>query len=154
MDSSKLGRLYPDVMARSMNGQHGPGVNCPGAENCLAESWGPVVVKIHPFAVSMLAVVAAALTQFPAVAQDSASIGVLPPSDVATPPTDAPVTPSGIAFVVLAQGSGKVRPGLNDLVTVHYTGWTTGGQTIGTTVGRQPRTLPLRDGLAGCGLGC
>ncbi len=49
------------------------------------------------------------------------------PDDLAAPPADAERTPSGLASKVLAPGTGEARPDANDLVRVHFTGWTPGG---------------------------
>jgi peptidylprolyl isomerase len=49
------------------------------------------------------------------------------PSDVAAPPPDARKAASGLASKVLTPGSGTAHPAATDVVTVHYTGWTTSG---------------------------
>ena len=51
------------------------------------------------------------------------------PEDVASPPSDAEVTPSGLASKVLRQEGDRKgeRPLLYDTVTFDYTGWTTDG---------------------------
>jgi peptidylprolyl isomerase len=59
-------------------------------------------------------------------AQTIASIP--PPPDVSAPPADAVKTTSGVASKVLAAGTGRDRPARDDVVTVHYTGWTTDGK--------------------------
>ena len=53
--------------------------------------------------------------------------GTAPP-DVAGPPADAIVTPSGLASKVLRVGLGRIKPGPRSTVRVHYTGWTTDGK--------------------------
>jgi len=58
------------------------------------------------------------------------------PDDVAAPPSDAKKTASGLALKVLTPGKGKERPGPEDKVTVHYTGWTTDGQMFDSSVAR------------------
>ena len=50
-----------------------------------------------------------------------------PPSDVAAPPADAIITPSGLAYKVLKAGTGKKHPDSKSEVEVHYTGWQTDG---------------------------
>jgi hypothetical protein len=47
------------------------------------------------------------------------------PADVAAAPADAQKTSSGLASKVLQPGKGDKKPAATDLVTVHYTGWTT-----------------------------
>ena len=72
------------------------------------------------------------------------------PPDVAAPPADASKTPSGLASRVLKPGTGTTRPGRADLVTVHYTGWTTDGKMFDSSVARgQPATFPLDRVIAG-----
>ncbi len=53
-----------------------------------------------------------------------------PPPDVAEVPDDATRTDSGLAFRVLTPGSSDERPGPNDLVSVHFSGWTTRGVLV------------------------
>lgn len=66
------------------------------------------------------------------------------PADVAAPPADAEVTESGLASKVLEAGGGGLHPGPNDLVVVHYTGWTTDGKMFDSSVARgKPVRLPL-----------
>ena len=72
-----------------------------------------------------------------------------PPPDVAAPPSDAAKTSSGLASRVLKPGSGKARPGSADMVTVHYTGWTTDGKMFDSSSGGAPATFPLDRVIAG-----
>src|SRR5262245_15015075 len=58
------------------------------------------------------------------------------PPDVAAPPADATKTASGLATKVLAKASGTDHPTKDDLVTVHYTGWTTDGKMFDSSVGK------------------
>jgi peptidylprolyl isomerase len=72
------------------------------------------------------------------------------PADVASAPAEAQVTPSGLASKVLANGSGSAKPKATDLVTVHYSGWTTDGKLFDSSVNRgQPATFPLNGVIAG-----
>src|SRR2546423_10189713 len=67
-----------------------------------------------------------------------------PPDDVAAPPADAEKTASGLACKVLMQGKGTTHPNKSDLVTVHYTGWTTDGKNFDSSLSRgKPATFPL-----------
>ena len=59
-----------------------------------------------------------------------------PPSDVSAPPADAEKTRSGLASKVLAPGTSKDRPAAEDLVTIHYTGWTTDGKMFDSSIAR------------------
>src|SRR5690606_1279925 len=54
---------------------------------------------------------------------------VEPPMDVSAPPADALETDSGMAFVILSEGTRGDAPGINDIVQIHYTTWTTEGET-------------------------
>jgi peptidylprolyl isomerase len=73
-----------------------------------------------------------------------------PPPDVAAPPADAEKTSSGLAFKVIAPGTGKVHPRRTDSVTVHYTGWTTNGKMFDSSVARgMPATFPVDRVIAG-----
>src|SRR2546425_6541883 len=64
------------------------------------------------------------------------------PPDVAAPPADATKTASGLATKVITPGSGKDHPAKDDLVTVHYTGWTTDGKMFDSSVAQgKPSTF-------------
>ena len=70
-----------------------------------------------------------------------------PPSDVAAPPKNATKTASGLAYVTLTRGTGKVHPVMRDRVRVHYSGWTTDGKLFDSSVARgEPTEFPL-DGV-------
>jgi peptidylprolyl isomerase len=72
------------------------------------------------------------------------------PADVAAPPADAAKTSSGLASKVIKAGTGKVHPKAEDLVTVHYSGWTTDGKMFDSSVVRGQRaTFPLNRVIAG-----
>jgi FKBP-type peptidyl-prolyl cis-trans isomerase len=72
------------------------------------------------------------------------------PPDVASAPADAVKTASGLASKVLAPGSGKARPSPTDMVTVHYTGWTTDGNMFDSSVVRgTPATFGLDRVISG-----
>ena len=72
------------------------------------------------------------------------------PADVAAPPADAGRAPSGLAFKVLQPGTGTTRPDHDDVVTVHYTGWTTSGEMFDSTSLRgQPATFSIADAVSG-----
>jgi len=58
------------------------------------------------------------------------------PPDVAAAPEDAKKSKSGLAWKVLQEGEGDKHPGKFDIVTVNYTGWTTGGRMFDSSVKR------------------
>jgi len=84
-----------------------------------------------------------------AAAQSSRTIPA--PPDVAAPPADASKTASGLASKVLKPGASKDHPARTDMVTVHYTGWTTDGKMFDSsrTGPNKPVTFPLDRVIAG-----
>jgi peptidylprolyl isomerase len=58
------------------------------------------------------------------------------PADVAAPPENAQRSESGLAWVVLQEGTGNKHPSEWDMVTVNYTGWTTDGRMFDSSVKR------------------
>jgi FKBP-type peptidyl-prolyl cis-trans isomerase len=72
------------------------------------------------------------------------------PADVAAPPTDATVTPSGLASRCLEAGTGTKHPGPRSKVRVHYSGWTTDGKMFDSSVSRgEPISFGLNQVIAG-----
>jgi peptidylprolyl isomerase len=72
------------------------------------------------------------------------------PEDVAAPPADGEKTASGLVSKVLNPGKGETHPSNTDLVTVHYTGWTTDGKMFDSSLTRgKPATFPLDKVIAG-----
>ena len=72
------------------------------------------------------------------------------PADVAAPPADATVAPSGLASRQLEAGTGTKHPGPRSRVLVHYSGWTTDGKMFDSSVVRgMPATLSLDDVIRG-----
>jgi FKBP-type peptidyl-prolyl cis-trans isomerase len=85
-----------------------------------------------------------------AAAQTTTLKVIPPPPDVAAPPADATKTASGLASKVIEAGTGKSHPARADLVTVHYTGWTTDGKMFDSSVSRgKTSTFPLDRVIAG-----
>jgi FKBP-type peptidyl-prolyl cis-trans isomerase len=71
-------------------------------------------------------------------------------SDVTAPPTDAAKTPSGLASKLIEPGTGTVHPMPSDIVTVHWTGWTTDGKMFDSSVARgTPNTFSLDRSMPG-----
>jgi peptidylprolyl isomerase len=72
------------------------------------------------------------------------------PPDVAAAPAAAAKTSSGLASRVITAGTGKTHPAKSDLVTVHYTGWTTDGKMFDSSkTDGNPVTFPLDRVIAG-----
>src|SRR5262245_58470587 len=73
-----------------------------------------------------------------------------PPADVKAPPADAVKTASGLATKVLQPSTSKDHPKPEDVVVVHYTGWTTDGKMFDSSVSRgRPSTFPLNRVIPG-----
>jgi FKBP-type peptidyl-prolyl cis-trans isomerase len=72
------------------------------------------------------------------------------PLDVAKPPADAEVTPSGLASKVLKPGTGTRHPRPESMVKVHYTGWTTDGKMFDSSIAKgAPALFKLREVIPG-----
>ncbi len=100
------------------------------------------ISSLFPAALLLAASVATSLAQAPKT--------IAAPPDVAAAPAGAAKTASGLASQVVKPGTGKTHPGKADLVTVHYTGWTTDGKMFDSSVSRgTPATFPLDRVIAG-----
>ena len=100
-------------------------------------------------ALAFAALFAATLSAQPASVKPIAA-----PEDVAKPPADATTSASGLASKVLQRGSGSAKPAATDLVTVHYTGWTTDGKMFDSSLtNNAPATFPLNRVIKGWGEG-
>jgi peptidylprolyl isomerase len=100
----------------------------------------PLGLRLSTFLVLALTIAAAA----------SAADPIPAPPDVAAPPADAVVSPSGLASKVIQPGTGTEHPGPTDIVKVHYTGWTTDGKMFDSSVARgEPVGLPLDRVISG-----
>ena len=72
------------------------------------------------------------------------------PPDVAAPPDNAETSDSGLAWIVLQEGTGDNRPKEWDVVTVNYTGWTTDGRMFDSSTKRgKPAEFPLNRVIKG-----
>ena len=96
-----------------------------------------------------LTVIPGALATFTLVAHMQSTIPA--PPDVAAAPATATKTASGLASRVIKPGTGKTHPGRADLVTVHYTGWTTDVKMFDSSKagGGTAATFPLDRVIAG-----
>ena len=72
------------------------------------------------------------------------------PPDVAAPPADAVKTKSGLVTKVITPGTGTEHPKADDMVTAHYTGWTTKGAMFDSSYTRgKPSTFTLKNVIPG-----
>jgi peptidylprolyl isomerase len=102
--------------------------------------------------VTASAVTAGALQQTPAQQAETPPIvrPIPAPPDVAAPPADAGKTKSGLATKVITPGTGTDRPKADDIVTVHYTGWSTKGAMFDSSYTRgKPSTFVLNRVIPG-----
>lgn len=76
---------------------------------------------------------------------EAAVDGIIPPPpNVEAPPAGAQRSESGLAWVVLEAGEGERRPGAQDMVRAHYTGWQTDGTMFDSSVARgEPADFPV-----------
>lgn len=61
------------------------------------------------------------------------------PSDLATPPDDAQIAPSGLKSRVLIPGKGTDHPNANSHVIVHYSAWKENGDVFDSSVSRKKK---------------
>jgi peptidylprolyl isomerase len=97
------------------------------------------------------ALVAAITLTVPALMFGQTAKPIPAPTDVAKPPANAAKTTSGLASRVIKAGTGSAHPAADDLVTVHYTGWTTDGKMFDSSLtgGGAPVSFPLNHVIAG-----
>jgi hypothetical protein len=76
--------------------------------------------------------------------------GTIAPADVAGPPPEATVTPTGLAFRKLVSGPPGGHPKASAVVLVNYTGWTVDGTIVeGAPIGSPPVSMRLSDAMPG-----
>ena len=86
----------------------------------------------------------------PAVLFAQTASSIPAPPDVAAPPADAVKTASGLATKILSPGTSKEHPTKDDLVRVHYSGWTTDGKLFDSSVASgRPATFGVAKVIAG-----
>jgi peptidylprolyl isomerase len=66
---------------------------------------------------------------------------------VAAPPADGERTPTGVTFKVLTRGTGDSRPEPQDLVEIHFVGWTSEGKMFDKAVAPSRIQFPLERGI-------
>lgn len=72
------------------------------------------------------------------------------PPDVAAPPADAQKSATGVASKILTPGAGMDKPDATDIITVHYTGWSSDGKMFDSSITRgTPATFPIARVLPG-----
>ena len=103
----------------------------------------------HSTAIAFAIAASALAATADAVSQEAVSISA--PPDVAAPPADAAKSGSGLASKVITPGTGSDKPAATDVVTVHYTAWSSDGKMFDSTSTREkPSMFPLdRAGLPG-----
>jgi FKBP-type peptidyl-prolyl cis-trans isomerase len=105
--------------------------------------------------VAAIALTADAWPQTPAQQAAPAAPIVRPipaPADVAAPPADAVKTKTGLATKVITPGTGTEHPKADDMVTVHYTGWSTKGVMFDSSYTRgKPSTFGVNRVIVGWG---
>jgi FKBP-type peptidyl-prolyl cis-trans isomerase len=106
-------------------------------------------MKITPkYLIFTAALLAFALTS--KAGEDAGYSMTTTPPDVSAVPEDAETTDSGLASRVIKAGSGSESPAAADIVTVHYSGWTTDGELFDSSVRRgQPMSFPLNGVIPG-----
>jgi FKBP-type peptidyl-prolyl cis-trans isomerase len=99
----------------------------------------------QPIALALVLSIAAAALGGSAAAAPRQEVSVFAaPPDVSAPPQDAVKSASGLASKVIVPGTGSEKPGETDVVTVHYTGWSTDGKMFDSSVAREkPSMFPL-----------
>jgi peptidylprolyl isomerase len=80
----------------------------------------------------------------------SAGRAQVAPADIVSPPADAAKSASGLISKVVTPGAGTEKPTPTDVVTVHYTGWSSDGKMFDSSLARgMPATLSLDDVIRG-----
>jgi len=92
--------------------------------------------KDEPATAAATTTAAPTVTAAPVAAPAPTPAAIPAPADVAAAPSDAKKTASGLATKVIQKGTGTEHPGLEDRVSVHYTGWTTDGKMFDSSVQR------------------
>ena len=76
------------------------------------------------------------------------------PDNLLSPPADVERHPSGLLSKVMQPGSGTIKPQAGSVVMVHYSGWSSDGTLIDSSVVRdEPLTAPLNRVIRGWSIG-
>lgn len=101
-------------------------------------------MRVPLLLVALLTLVSTPRAQTPAPPPD-----VLPAGEIA-PPTDGEKSTTGLVSAVVRPGNSTEKPIATDIVTVHYTGWSSEGRLFDSSVVRgTPSTFPLDRVMAG-----
>ena len=112
------------------------GIGASNGRAVAGVSWRPALKGAKPAAVVKPV---AAVEPKPAAKPAPA---VAPP--VFAPAADAKKTKSGLSYKVITKGAGKAHPRADQLVEVHYTGWSKDGVMFDSSVARgTPATFPV-----------
>ena len=85
-----------------------------------------------------------------AAAAGQTAVPIPAPADVAAPPADAATSASGLTSRMVTAGGSVDKPTETDVVTVHYTGWTTEGKMFDSSHSRGMASMfPLNRVMAG-----
>ena len=102
-------------------------------------------ISIRPVVAIALAAAACGAHARPARRRATAA-----PPDLTAPPADATKSATGLISKVLQPGDEREKPAATDIVTVHYTGWSSDGKMFDSSVARgNPSTFPLSRVMAG-----
>lgn len=72
------------------------------------------------------------------------------PTNLKQAPRDAKKTPSGLVTKVLKKGTGKVKAQKDDIVRIHFTGWTPEGRVFDSSVMRdKPASITIENAIKG-----
>jgi FKBP-type peptidyl-prolyl cis-trans isomerase len=69
------------------------------------------------------------------------------PADVATAPSDAEKTATGLAMKIVTRGTGKLHPKPNDCVRIRYAAWTRSGEKVGASTDDEGGELDCLRGM-------
>src|SRR5690349_10238107 len=84
------------------------------------------------------------LTQAAAAGAQGRGAAPPPPADLNEPPADAQKSSTGLISRMLKPGNSEEKPEATDVITVHYTGWSSDGRMFDSSVVRgTPGMFPI-----------